>query len=325
MTEGPATLNARDDALIEGFCEMLLVERGASERTARNYGRDARRFGAWLAKRGGTVEGAGREDLSGYMAHLAETGRSPATASLCLSALRQLYGFLLEDGVRSDDPSLTIERPRARRPLPKTLSANEVGALLDQAEAAAATGAPDKLRFHALLAVLYATGLRVSELVGLPRACLRDGEPWLRVVGKGDKERLVPLTDEAVAAARAYVARGRGKHLGAKGQANPYLFPSASKAGHLTAARFAQLLKEAAARAGIDPARISPHVLRHAFATHLLEGGADLRAVQELLGHADITTTQIYTHVMQARLRTVLEAAHPLSDLSDARLAESAA
>ena len=316
------TLSTRDDTLIEGFCEMMLVERGASERTVRNYGRDARRFGAWLTARGGTVEGAGRDDVSGYMAHLEATGRSPATASLCLSALRQLYGFLLEDGVRQDDPSLTIERPRTRRPLPKTLSLDEVGLLLDHAEAAAGRGAADKLRFHALLTILYATGLRVSELVGLPRAALRDGEPWLRVVGKGNKERLVPLTDEAMEATHAYVSRGRAKHLGRQDQANPYLFPSASKAGHLTAARFAQLLKEAAVGAGIDPKRLSPHVLRHAFATHLLEGGADLRAVQELLGHADITTTQIYTHVMQARLRTVLEQAHPLSD---ARLASDAA
>ena len=306
-------LAPRDEALIEGFCEMLLVERGASERTARNYGRDARRFGAWAKARGVTVEGATREDVVGYMAHLAETGRSAATASLCLSALRQLYGFLREDGVRGDDPTLTIERPRARRPLPKTLSVEEVDALIAQAEAAAAGGHAGDLRFHALLTILYATGLRVSELVSLPLAALREGEPWLRVVGKGDKERLVPLTDEAVAATEAYVARGRPKHLGRQDQANPYLFPGTGKSGHLTAARLAQLLKEVAVTAGIAPSRLSPHVLRHAFATHLLEGGADLRAVQELLGHADITTTQIYTHVMQARLRAVLEQAHPLA------------
>ena len=320
-----AGLAPRDEALIEGFCEMLLVERGASERTARNYGRDARRFGAWAAKRGVTVEAAGREEVAGYLEHLARTGRSAATASLCLSALRQLYGFLAEDGVRADDPTLTIERPATRRPLPKVLTTEEVGALLDASEAAAAGGHPADLRFRALLCVLYATGLRVSELVSLPLAAFRDDEPWLRVVGKGDKERLVPLTDEAVEAVRAYLAGGRPKHLGKTARAGPYLFPSIGKSGHLTAARFAQMLKEAAPGAGIAPARISPHVLRHAFATHLLEGGADLRAVQELLGHADITTTQIYTHVMQARLRTVLEAAHPLSDLSDARLAESAA
>ena len=311
------TLAPRDAALIEGFCEMLLVERGASERTARNYGRDAGRFVRWLAPRGATLETAGRDDIVGYLAHLADTGRSAATASLCLSALRQLYGFLLEDGVRADDPSLTVDRPRARRPLPKTLSVEEVSALLDQSEAGAATGDAGALRFHALLAILYATGLRVSELVGLPLSALREGEPWLRVVGKGNKERLVPLTDEAVEAAGAYAAKGRAKHLGKQDQANPYLFPSSGKTGHLTAARFAQLLKEAAAEAGIAPSRLSPHVLRHAFATHLLEGGADLRAVQELLGHADITTTQIYTHVMQARLRQVLAQAHPLAVLED--------
>ena len=311
-----------DEALIEGFREMLLVERGASDRTARNYGRDVRRFGAWAAARGVGLRAAGRAEIAGYMAHLAETGRSAATASLCLSGLRQFFGFLAEDGVRADDPSLTIERPRARRPLPKTLSLDEVSALLDAAEAAAEGGAPAALRFHALLAVLYATGLRVSELVGLPLSAMREGEPWLRVIGKGDKERLVPLTDEAVDAVRAYAARGRASHLGKGDRANPYLFPGIGKTGHLTPARFAQLLKAAAPGAGIAPTRLSPHVLRHAFATHLLEGGADLRAVQELLGHADITTTQIYTHVMQARLRTVLEGAHPLSA---ARLARDAA
>ena len=311
-----------DAALIEGFREMLLVERGASERTARNYGRDVARFAAWARGQGTDLRASTREHVAGYMAHLAETNRSAATASLCLSALRQFYGFLLEDGVRADDPSLTVERPRARRPLPKTLSLDEVSALLDGAEARAASGEPAAQRFYALLAILYATGLRVSELVSLPLASLREGEPWLRVIGKGDKERLVPLTDEAVAAARAYAGGGRASHLGKKDQANPYLFPGAGKSGHLTAARFAQLLKAAAPGARIDPGRLSPHVLRHAFATHLLEGGADLRAVQELLGHADITTTQIYTHVMQARLRTVLEAAHPLST---ARLAADAA
>ena len=308
---------ARDEALIEGFCEMLLVERGASARTARNYGRDVARFAGWLAPRGATLESAGRDDLSGYMAHLEATGRSAATASLCLSGLRQFFGFLLEDGIRPDDPSLTVERPRARRPLPKTLSADEVGALLDAAEAAASKGDPAALRFHALLTILYATGLRVSELTGLPLDALREDEPWLRVVGKGDKERLVPLTDEAAAAAWRYLREGRARHLPKHDQANRFLFPSSGKTGHLTPARFAQLLKEAAPGAGIEPARLSPHVLRHAFATHLLEGGADLRAVQELLGHADITTTQIYTHVMQARLRTVLERAHPLAVLEE--------
>jgi integrase/recombinase XerD len=303
-------LPPRDEALIEGFCEMLLVERGASERTARNYGRDAARFARFALKRGRGLGEATRADVSAYMDHLHETGRSAATAALCLSALRQFYGFLLEDGTRADDPTLTVERPKARRPLPKTLTPDEVARLLDQAEERAEEGAADGLRFHALLTILYATGLRVSELVSLPLAALRDDEPWLRVVGKGDKERLVPLTDEAQGAARAYVLRGRNSHVKAAG--NPHLFPGSGASGHLTAARFAQLLKEAASDAGIAPSRISPHVLRHAFATHLLEGGADLRAVQQLLGHADITTTQIYTHVTRERLRKVLEETHPL-------------
>ena len=305
--------SARDEALIESFCEMLLVERGASPRTARNYGRDVERLGAYLLTRNTNVSAAAREDLTAYLAHLHETGRSAATARLCLSALRQFYGFLLEEGVRADDPTLTLESPKTQRPLPKTLTMDEVAALLDDARDRAETGNAGALRFHALLCILYATGLRVSELVSLPRAVLRDGEPWLRVIGKGDKERLVPLTDEATEAAEAYIDSGRGSHT--KGS-SPYLFPSTGKAGHLTAARFAQLLKEAAAKTGIEPSRISPHVLRHAFATHLLEGGADLRAVQELLGHADITTTQIYTHVTRERLRTVLEDKHPLAQRS---------
>lgn len=306
-----APLTPRDEALIEAFCEVLLVERGASSRTARNYGRDLGRFGAFLRPHDRELSTASREDVSAYMARLHETGRSPATAALCLSALRQFYGFLLEDGTRPDDPTLTVERPKARRPLPKVLSTEEVGALLDQAAERAGTGRPDALRFAALISLLYATGLRVSELVSLPLAAFRRDEPWLRVVGKGDKERLVPLTDEAAEAIGAYVARGRAEHAGGGGSA--YLFPGGGKSGHLTAARFAQLLKEAAARAGISPSRVSPHVLRHAFATHLLEGGADLRAVQQLLGHADITTTQVYTHVTRERLRRVLEDAHPLN------------
>ena len=306
----------QDEALIEAFGEMMLIERGASPRTVRNYGRDAGRFASWLSPRGRTLREAGRDDVTAYLAHLHEGGRSAATAALCLSSLRQFYGFLLEDGVRPDDPTLTVERPKTRRPLPKTLGVDEVDALLSAAQTKAAGGDPGALRFHALLTVLYATGLRVSELVSLPLTALREGEPWLRVVGKGDKERLVPLTDEAVAAAGAYVLHGRGAHLAASG--NPYLFPSRGTSGHLTPARFAQLLKAAAPEAGLAPSRLSPHVLRHAFATHLLEGGADLRAVQELLGHADITTTQIYTHVTTERLARVLHDTHPLAAVGGA-------
>ncbi|MBB4659563.1 site-specific tyrosine recombinase XerD [Parvularcula dongshanensis] len=302
-------MTPREAGLVEGFCEMMLVERGAGERTVRNYGRDLRRFADWMRPRKVTLDEAGREEVAGYLAHLHETGRSAATASLCLSALRQFYAFLREDGVRKDDPTLTVDRPKTRRPLPKILSAEEVGALLDFAAEEAGESAEDA-RFYALIALLYATGLRVSELVSLPLSAVRRGEPWLRVVGKGDKERLVPLTDEAVRAVEAYVAAGRDKH--AKAQ-SPYLFPGPGKAGHLTPARFAQLLKSAAPKAGIASERISPHVLRHAFATHLLEGGADLRAVQQLLGHADITTTQIYTHVTRERLAKVLKEKHPLS------------
>ncbi|MEM7739604.1 MAG: site-specific tyrosine recombinase XerD [Pseudomonadota bacterium] len=299
-----------DPAAIEAFLEMMMVERGASPRTLRNYGRDLGRVSDFLASRHSSLTAASREDLVAYLAKLEQTGRSRATAALCLSALRQFYGFAYAEEWRSDNPAMTLETPKKERRLPRILSVDEVERLLNLVDAEALGGAPKALRLQALLHILYATGLRVSELVTLEAASLLGGgSGLLRVTGKGSKERLVPLTEEAEDVLARYLAEARASFA----RESRYLFPSRGQTGHLTSARFAQLLKDLAIKAGIDPKRISPHVLRHAFATHLLEGGADLRSLQHLLGHADITTTQVYTHVRQARLRDALETHHPLA------------
>lgn len=313
----PAPLPAHVDA----FLDMLVAERGAADNTREAYARDLIDAGHWLTGRGVTLDTAGTEDIRGYLAHLAvhggggEDGPSPAaprTLARRLSALRQFYRFLVAEGRRLDDPSSALDSPRQGRPLPKVLSEGEVVRLIDTARC---RGGPDGLRLVALLEVLYASGLRVSELVGLPlTAILRDGRGLL-VRGKGGKERLVPLSDPARDALAAYLPlRGAFLVPGRVAKQELFLFPSrSSDAGHLTRQRFAQLLKELAMAAGIDHEKVSPHVLRHAFATHLLDHGADLRAVQKMLGHADIATTQIYTHVANERLRQVVEEHHPLA------------
>lgn len=291
------------------FLDMLLVERGLSARTIRNYGRDMGRLDRFLVDRGKNLVTAVQTDLSAYMTHLRDTGRSASTAALCLSAIRQFYAFALEEGMMADNPALTIERPQTRRPLPKILSTEEVSALLAQSAQEAAQGNLKALRFQALMEILYATGLRVSELCSLPRGAFDPDRPWLMVRGKGEKDRLVPLTEPAVEATIAYLGQ-----VPPAARSGVFLFPSRGKGGHLTPARFAQLLKALAGRAGIDPAKVSPHILRHAFASHLLAGGADLRVVQQLLGHADISTTQIYTHVAQERLQKLVAENHPLAE-----------
>jgi integrase/recombinase XerD len=228
-----------------------------------------------------------------------------------LSALRQYFRFLVAEGRRSDDPSAALDAPKRGRPLPKVLSEAEVAAMIDGvARQDKAAG----LRLHALLELLYATGLRVSELVGLPLAAAMRDQPYLVVRGKGAKERLVPLNPPAKAAVAAYLAV-RAKFLPRSIKASPWLFPSSGATGHLTRQRFGQLLKAAAIASGIAPERVSPHVLRHAFATHLLDHGADLRALQKMLGHADIATTQIYTHVATGRLAELVGRAHPLAQI----------
>jgi integrase/recombinase XerD len=293
----------------EAFLEMMAAERGAAANTLTAYARDLADVAAFLAAAGGDLATAGADDIEAWFSALGAGGASAATAARRRSAVRQFYRFVLGEGWRADDPSRRIEAPRQGRPLPKVLSRQEVEALI---AAAAARDGAGGLRLAAMIELLYASGLRVSELIALPLAALAADPAYLIVKGKGGKERLAPLNGAARAAVKAYLS-ARPAFLAKKGKANPWLFPSRGRGGRLTTRRFAQLLDETALAAGVDPAKVSPHVLRHAFATHLLEGGADLRVVQTLLGHADIATTQIYTHVTQDRLREVVETKHPLA------------
>ncbi|MDP8916394.1 MAG: site-specific tyrosine recombinase XerD [Pseudomonadota bacterium] len=288
---------------------MMAVERAASPHTLAAYGRDLVDAEAFLAGRGLDLNRAAAPDVEAYFADLSPRGLSAATAARRRAAVRQFYRFALVEGWRTDDPARRVEAPRRGRSLPKVLSRDEVEALLASADAReGAAGA----RLRCMIELLYASGLRISELLALPLNALVHDPAYLIVRGKGGKERLAPLNEAARSAAREYL-QVRPAHLPPGDKANPWLFPSRGKGGRLSSRRFAQLLDEAAADAGIDPARVSPHVLRHAFATHLLEGGADLRVVQKLLGHADIATTQIYTHVAVDRLREVVHRAHPLA------------
>ncbi|MEN5229506.1 tyrosine recombinase [Brevundimonas naejangsanensis] len=293
---------------IEAFLEMMAVERDASPHTLAAYGRDLADAENWLGDAGGLMA-APQEALEAWFADLSRRGLSAATAARRRASVRQFYRFALGEGWRTDDPSRRLDAPRQGRSLPKTLSRDEIEALL------AAAGAADSaagLRLIALVEMAYASGLRVSELLALRVEAVRRDPAYLIVRGKGGKERLAPLNTAAREAIKAWLdARDAARKPGAPDSA--WLFPSHGKSGHLTPRRFAQLLDQAAVSAGIDPARVSPHVLRHAFATHLLEGGADLRVVQTLLGHADISTTQIYTHVATERLSQVVHANHPLA------------
>jgi len=301
------------DAWAEAFLEMMAVERAAARNTLTAYGRDLADAAGFLAGRGRDLAQAGAEDVEAYFNALAARGLSPATAARRRAAVRQFYRFVLGEGWRTDDPSRRVEAPKKGRALPKVLSREEMDRLI--AAAAARDGGPNGaggLRLACMVELAYASGLRISELTGLSLAALARDPAYLIVRGKGGKERLAPLNDRARTAVKDYLAV-RPSFLGKGDKANPWLFPSRGAGGRLTPRRFAQLLDEAAADAGIDPARVSPHVLRHAFATHLLEGGADLRVVQTLLGHADIATTQIYTHVAGDRLREVVETKHPLA------------
>lgn len=306
---------AADARLIERFLEMLMAERGAAANTVDAYRRDLEHASTHLAGRRASFATATDSDLRGYLRALHRAGMAPTTSARRLSALRQFFGFLHGENLRADNPTTVLDAPKRARPLPKVLSEAEVERLF---EAVARRDGPDAVRLACLLELLYGAGLRVSELVGLPYPPTEGDPRLLRVRGKGDKERIVPLHDAAIAALRAYEAV-RSHFLPKGARTSRWLFPSRSKAGHLTRARFHQLLDAVAIEAGIDPARISPHVLRHAFATHLLAGGADLRAVQRMLGHADIATTQIYTHVLEDRLRQLVTAHHPLAKAKPAR------
>ena len=293
----------------EAFLEMMAVERAAAHNTLAAYSRDLTDASGYLTTQGKGLAEATAEDIEAYFASLGARGLAPATAARRRAAVRQFYRFVLGEGWREEDPSRRVEAPRKGRPLPKVLSRDEMDRLI---QAASARDGAQGLRFGCMVELAYASGLRISELTALPLAALARDPAYLIVKGKGGKERLAPLNDTARAAVKAYI-EVRARFLSKGEKANPWLFPSRGKAGRLTPRRFAQVLDEAAAGAGIDPARVSPHVLRHAFATHLLEGGADLRVVQKLLGHADISTTQIYTHVASDRLREVVQTRHPLA------------
>lgn len=294
---------------LDAFLEMMAVERAAARNTLTAYAKDLEDASGFLAGRGRDLADASAEDVEAYFAALGERGLSPATAARRRASLRGFYRFVLGEGWRRDDPSRRVDAPKKGRPLPKILAREEVDRII--AAATARDGAAG-LRLGCMVELLYASGLRISELLSLPLAAVIRDPAFLIVKGKGGKERLVPLNAPAREAVKAYLPV-RAAFLAKGDKASPWLFPSRGQGGRLTARRFAQMLDESAADAGVDPAKVSPHSLRHAFATHLLEGGADLRTVQKLLGHADIATTQIYTHVTSDRLKAVVESAHPLA------------
>jgi integrase/recombinase XerD len=286
-----------DQLLVDRFLDMMAAEAGASRHTLAAYRNDLER----AAECCGSLGSATTDELSRLGAEW--SGLAPSTVARRSAALRRFFGFLVDDGLREDDPSAALPRPRFERPLPRILDETEIQRMFEAAEDRAASGEMTAVRNLALLELLYGSGLRASELVSLPRASVRSGQPFLMVRGKGDKERLVPISTRADSAVSAWLEHVIGDSL--------WLFPSGKK--HLSRVRLFQIVRAMAADCGISPERISPHVLRHAFATHLLSGGADLRVLQSLLGHADIATTQIYTHVDSARLVELVNARHPLA------------
>jgi integrase/recombinase XerD len=305
---------ATDQTLIELFLDMLAAERGASANTLDAYRRDLTDFSADQGKAGGSIAVANTDALRAYLSRLARRGLAPASVARRLSAIRQLYRFLYAEGHRTDDPAAVLEGPKRGRNLPKILSVRQVDELLAAARRAMASESQsDRLRaarLACLLEVLYATGLRVSELVALPETAARGDQRMLVIRGKGGRERLVPLNEPAKRTMSDYLALRAELKL----DNSKWLFPSFGESGHLSRQHFARELKALAPAAGLKPAQVSPHVLRHAFASHLLQNGADLRVVQTLLGHADISTTQIYTHVLEERLKSMVRDLHPLAE-----------
>ncbi len=294
-----------DDA-VGAFLASMAAERGAAKNTLDAYRRDLSDYEASLGAGGLTPATVQRQDVEGYLAGLATQGLATSTCARRLSAVKQLHAFLYAEGIRDDDPAAPVRGPKKPRRLPKTLSTDDVSRLIAAAHDGESLAA---LRQACLVEVLYATGLRVSELVSLPVAQVRRNPQMIRIKGKGGKERLAPLSDRARAAIAAYLPLRDG----GKDKDSPFLFPSRGKLGHLTRERFYQMIRELALKAGLDPAGISPHTMRHAFATHMLANGADLRVIQTLLGHADIATTEIYTHVMEDELRDLVLDKHPLA------------
>jgi len=289
-----------DRALVDRFLDMMAAEAGSSRHTLAAYQNDLERASESMPSLGT----ASADDLSALGAKWAEL--APSTVARRSAALRRFFGFLVDDGLRKDDPSAALPRPHFERPLPRILEASEVERMFEAAEDRASSGELIALRNLALLELLYGSGLRASEVVSLPRGAVRSGQPFLMVRGKGSKERLVPISSRAQAAVGKWLEIAPGGSI--------WLFPSGKS--HLSRVRLFQIVRAMAADAGIAPERVSPHVLRHAFATHLLSGGADLRVLQSLLGHADIATTQIYTHVDSARLVELVNARHPLATRS---------
>jgi integrase/recombinase XerD len=323
------TAKHSDERLVALFLDMLAAERGAEKNTLAAYGRDLADFTAFLSDAGRSIAEAATDDVRAYLRALARRGMRPATVARRLSTIRQLYRFLYAEGRRKDDPAAVLEGPKRARALPKTLTLAEVDRLLGVA-GRSDPEAPPSVRLRAsrlacLVELLYATGLRVSELVALPVSAASRDTRVIVVRGKGNKERLVPLNDAAKRAMTEYLALlaqsgggiPRPTLPGTRGkEGGRWLFPSFGDSGHLTRQHFARELKALAAAAGLRPAQLSPHVLRHAFASHLLHNGADLRVVQTLLGHADISTTQIYTHVLEERLKSLVRDLHPLTDVN---------
>jgi integrase/recombinase XerD len=300
--------------LMEAFLDMMSAERGASANTLAAYRRDLLDFHGFLAGRGIDAKRAARDDVKRYLMGLSASGIAGSSQARRLSALRQFFGFLYAEGIRSDDPTNAVDAPKRGRTLPKVLSREDMELLIEAAQRRAAES-EEGARLLCVVEMLYASGLRVSELATLPLAAVRRRDGVLLVKGKGGKERLAPLHPRALQAIADYLVvrdvflpRGERRRL-----AERFLFPSRSAECHLTRRRLHQMLKALALEAGLDPAKLSPHVLRHAFATHLVEGGADLRSVQTMLGHADIATTQIYTHVAKDRLAATVASAHPLA------------
>ncbi|MEI8321095.1 MAG: site-specific tyrosine recombinase XerD [Alphaproteobacteria bacterium] len=295
---------------MESFLEMLSVERGASPNTLESYGRDLKDCSAFLKAKNLSLETIQTQDLRDYLSHLYDNSLKASSVARRLSSLRQFFRFLISEQIRTDDPTSTLDLPKLGRPLPKILSEQDVSNLL---RTAYKDDSPEGLRLAAFLEILYATGLRVSELISLKHDSISQDGEVLIVMGKGSKERMVPLNKYAITALNTYL-KVRGVFL-KTGTYSKWLFPSYGTSGHLSRQRLGQLLKELASTAGLDPTKISPHVVRHAFATHLLNHGADLVSVQNMLGHTDISTTQIYTHVMKEKLEELVLNHHPLANM----------
>lgn len=299
---------------IETFLDALMAERGAAENTVAAYRRDLEGFAAHLGAGGQSLVNADRSAVEGYLAAMAAEGLGPRTRARRLSALRQFYRFAFAEGWREDDPAQGVRGPQTRPTAPAALSMEEVDRLMEAASPAGDTPARlrQTTRLHCMIELLYATGLRVTELVSLPVSACRGDPRTILVRGKGGRERIVPLSDPARAALAAWLDLRDAAEAEARDR-SPFLFPARGKAGHVSRVNVYTALKDLAVRAGVDPKRMSPHAVRHAFATHLLENGADLRTIQTLLGHADVSTTEIYTHVLDSRLKALVLEKHPLS------------